>query len=411
MTVQTSSEAIAIDVPPGPIAEELGGGRPDELLTLAVEAFADADIASLSDDCLGDELTTMRRGIDRLEAEFSRRLVRFEAIEGYQAAGSANLISWLRTACRMGTSAAARRLHIARQLMELPGTATAWRRGEISTGHAAVIGRTVDDMGAERARSAEPLLLEAAAEDSTPGQVWLMGQQARHRLDPQGALDSANAVYARRHLNLVTNLDGALELVGLLDAEGGAVVRSAIDTLTRPLPGDERQPSQRRADALVEIARRQLDGGSLPGTGGQRPHLSLTVTEASLKGGEGVDPAELEWVGPVPLESARRLSCDAVRSVVTVDEHGAPLGVGRATRVVPPALRRALIVRDHGCRFPRCDRPPSWTDAHHLVHWADNGTTDLSNLVLLCRPHHRLVHEEGWSVQWGDDGQLLAAPP
>jgi hypothetical protein len=385
-------------------------GRADELLSLAVEAFADADIASATEAQLADELTSVRRSIDRLEAEFSRRLVRFEAIEGYETAGSANLISWLRTACRMGTSAAARRLHLARQMVELPETETAWRRGEISTGHAVVIGRTVDEMGAERARSAEPLLLEAA-EEMTPGHVWLVGQQVRHRIDPEGALEAANTVHERRRLNLVTTLDGAMELVGLLDSEGGAVLRTAIDALTRPLPGDERLSSQRRADALVELARRQLDSGALPAGGGQRPHLTLTVSEGSLRGADDAACADLEWAGPIVGATARRLSCDAVRSVVTVDERGKPLSAGRATRVVSPALRRALIVRDHGCRFPGCDRPPSWTDAHHIIHWADDGPTELDNLVLLCHPHHRFVHEEGWAIAWGEGGQVVVTPP
>lgn len=154
---------------------------------------------------LADDLAVMRRGIDRLEAQFSRRLVRFEAIKGYEVGGAANLLSWLRWNCRMGTSAAARRLHMARQLIELPQTESAWRRGDISTGHAAVIGRTVDDLGSEVAKSAEPVLLEAA-ERGHPGHVWLLGQQVRHTIDPDGALAAANAVYARRRLSLIANV-------------------------------------------------------------------------------------------------------------------------------------------------------------------------------------------------------------
>ena len=87
-----------------------------------------------------------------------------------------------------------------------------------------------------------------------------------------------------------------------------------------------------------------------------------------------------------------------------------PLTVGRATRTVPPSIRRALVVRDRGCRFPGCDRPPAWTDGHHLVHWADGGQTALENLVL-CRPHHRLVHEQRWTLRRDDGGEIVAAPP
>jgi 5-methylcytosine-specific restriction endonuclease McrA len=88
-----------------------------------------------------------------------------------------------------------------------------------------------------------------------------------------------------------------------------------------------------------------------------------------------------------------------------------PLTVGRSTRTVPAAIRRALVVRDRGCRFPGCDRPPAWADAHHLVHWADGGETDLENLVLLCRPHHRIVHEQGWTLGRDDGGDFVVAPP
>jgi hypothetical protein len=379
------------------------------LLGLAVEAF-DADPVADKVDVQSADLVAMRRGIDQLEAQFSRRLVAFDAVRGYEIAGAADLISWLRSACRMGTSAAARRLHLARQLTELPETEAAWRSGAISAGHAAVIGRTVDDVGTKGARAAEPALLEAA-ESMNPGHVWLVGQRLRHVLDRRGALTDANAVYARRRLHLTKGIEGEFALDGLLDPEGGALLRTAIDALTRPMPGDDRVASQRRADALVELARRQLDGGGLPTAGGQRPHLTVMVPAAALRREEGAPPAELEWAGPVVDEMARRLGCDAVVAAVGVDEGGAPLSVGRATRTIPPSLRRALTVRDRGCRFPGCDRPPAWSDAHHLLHWADGGETALENLVLLCRPHHRLVHEEGWTLQRDADGEVVAAPP
>jgi Domain of unknown function (DUF222)/HNH endonuclease len=244
-----------------------------------------------------------------------------------------------------------------------------------------------------------------------PGRVWLVGQRLRHVLDREGALAEANALYARRRLHLTKGMDGGFALDGLLDPEGGALLRTAIDALTRPMPGDDRVASQRRADALVELARRQLDGGGLPATGGQRPHLNITVPAAALRREDGAPPAELEWAGPVVDELARRVGCDAVTATLSVDEEGEPLSVGRATRTIPPSIRRALAVRDRGCRFPSCDRPPAWSDGHHLVHWADGGETALENLVLLCRPHHRLVHEEGWTLQRDAAGDLVAAPP
>jgi hypothetical protein len=387
-----------------------GGARGPRLLALAVDAFDAEELGAVDGETLSEELIGMRHSIDRLEAQFSRRLVRFDLVRGYEGAGAADLISWLRWACRMGTSAAARRLHLARQLTELPETEAAWRSGAISTGHAAVIGRTVDEMGDDGARAAEPTLLEAA-DRMNPGHVWLLGQRLRHTLDRERALADANAMYERRRLHLTRGLDGALTLDGLFDPEAGAILRTAIDALTRPLPDDDRIAPQRRADALVELARRQLDGGALPASGGQRPHLSVVVPAAALRHEAGAPPAELEWSGPIVDQTARRMGCDAVCSTVEVDEEGMPMTVGRATRTVPPSIRRALVVRDRGCRFPGCDRPPAWTDGHHLVHWADGGETALENLVLLCRPHHRLVHEQGWTLRRNGDGELVAAPP
>jgi 5-methylcytosine-specific restriction protein A len=108
---------------------------------------------------------------------------------------------------------------------------------------------------------------------------------------------------------------------------------------------------------------------------------------------------------------ARRIACDAAVTTVTVDGKGTPLDVGRTTRTIPPALRRAVVVRDGGCRFPGCDRPPEWTDCHHILPWAEGGATRLDNLVLLCQLCHTRVHEQGWRLQWGPAGKLLAEPP
>lgn len=121
-----------------------------------------------------------------------------------------------------------------------------------------------------------------------------------------------------------------------------------------------------------------------------------------MRGRSGAQPiddsalAETEYGHPLPQASLRRLACDATLTRLLLDSHSQPLDVGRATRTVPPALRRALNTRDGGCRFPGCDRPPGWTDAHHLTPWIDGGPTALHNLILLCRSHHRLIHDYGW---------------
>ena len=126
---------------------------------------------------------------------------------------------------------------------------------------------------------------------------------------------------------------------------------------------------------------------------GERPHVVVTVDLESLEGKPG-QRSELEDTGPITPETARRLACDAGVSRVIMRGASEPLDVGRKTPVVPSGMRRALVVRDRGCRFPGCGRPHAWCDAHHVEHWADGGETSLENLVLLCRPHHRAVHED-----------------
>jgi hypothetical protein len=204
---------------------------------------------------------------------------------------------------------------------------------------------------------------------------------------------------------------------GELDPENGqyliTALRAKVDAWARSRTQDLRIPAQRRADALGEICREWLDVAERPRIGGERPHVVVTVDLAALgarPGGRGV----LEDVGPVTPEAARRLACDASITRVITDACSEPLEVGRKTKVVSAAIRRAVAVRDGGCRFPGCERPPGWCDAHHVRHWADGGETGLSNLVLLCRLHHRLIHR-GFGVAMVDgrpefrrsDGTLL----
>jgi hypothetical protein len=190
-------------------------------------------------------------------------------------------------------------------------------------------------------------------------------------------------------------MDGMEAIDGLADAQGAAVLRTAIDALCRPLPGDTRTPAQQRFDALVELARRQLDRGELPTAGGERPHVGVTIPLETLEARAGAPAAELEWCNqPISGEAARRLACDAQISRIITDGASQPLDVGRATRTIPPALRRAVIARDKGCTAPGCDRPPAWCDVHHIIHWIDGGPTALWNLRLLCPLHHHDEHPE-----------------
>lgn len=162
---------------------------------------------------------------------------------------------------------------------------------------------------------------------------------------------------------------------------------------------------QRRADALVAMAESYLRHGPAGLSGGERQQIVVHVDAATLAGREP-GRCELEDGPALAAETVRRLACDASRVTVIEDERGQPLDIGRRTRTIPPAIGRALRARDRGCRFPGCCNT-RFVDGHHIRHWADGGATRLSNLVLLCRFHHRQVHEGNIQVQRLDDGGLV----
>ena len=120
---------------------------------------------------------------------------------------------------------------------------------------------------------------------------------------------------------------------------------------------------------------------------------------------------DLERIGPIARETACRLTCDSSITRVIMAGRSEILDLGRRTRLVTERLRHGLVIRDRGCRFPGCDRPPEWCDAHHITYWTDLGETSPENLVLLCRRHHVLCHEGGWQLARGPDGTVTATRP
>lgn len=309
--------------------------------------------------------------------------------------------------CKLSAGAAAERLTVARQVEQLPRTGQAFASGELSYQHVAVLARTAEHVGVQAVRKAEDALLKAA-ETRDPGQLVGVAKDFEHRVDPGAALAEANRAYQRRYLHIGEPVDGLVRLDGLLDAEGGAIVRRALNLGMLPEKNDERSAAQRRADRLVEIC-----GGYGHGKTGEasrpRPHLIIKATVDTLTKTAGAPAGETEDGGTLAAESVRRLACDA--SISRIVGSGELDGeISRASRTTPPSTRRALVARDGHCVFPGCDRPHMWCDGHHLKHWADGGPTKLSNLALLCRTHHRKVHEEGFTLV-RVDGRWLVRPP
>jgi Domain of unknown function (DUF222)/HNH endonuclease len=422
--------------------------QPDGLgpLAAAVDGLAAADLAALPDAEAAQRVLALRNLLDRLEGQWLRELA---VVDGLGAAGAdtgvvaPSTAAWLRGRLRAGHTTAHRWVQTARALFRGPlaGTGQALTEGELSPSHAAVLAAGTQDLPAATTAEAEPVLLELAGRLDPPGLRKVL-DHLRDVADPEAVDARAQRQHDRRGLWLSPTLAGMVALDGLLEPEAGETLLTALEPLARPASAeDDRSGSQRRADALTELARRALEGGRLPHSGGVRPQVIVTVDLVSLLGQPGLPGANGAWTGPLPAETARRLACDAAvtRVLVARDHrdgqavdgghhhqgyhrpgHGPgdtgdlatqlraaiavlpptlggpatqPLEVGRATRVVSAAQRTALGVRDGGCRYPGCDRPPAWCEAHHLRHWLHGGPTDLDNLVLLCRAHHRAVHE------------------
>jgi hypothetical protein len=199
---------------------------------------------------------------------------------------------------------------------------------------------------------------------------------------------------------------------GRFDPVGGATIRVALEAICgRAGVGDERCRARRLADGLVELATHALDHGFATERGTVRPHLQLTASVETVMGLVGAPGGELEYAGVVPAATVQRLACDASIRRVLLGPNSQVLDVGRARRVPSAPARAALRVRDRGCVWPGCERPASWTTAHHVLHWGEGGSTEVANLVLLCHRHHWSVHEGGWQVVRTEGREVLAIPP
>jgi hypothetical protein len=371
-------------------------------LRSATDELAAQDLRALADGELASDLDEIERAVRVLESERSRRLAEFERRGAHANDGFLSLSAWLVARHRLAPSTATRRVRVALAMQAMPQAAEACAAGELSDAAVAILASARDSYP-EAFAQCEEALLQAARTLPVAGlrNVVAYWQQAQ---DLARAEQDEDERFGRRRLHASPMLVGMVRVDGDLDPETGQMLLTALQTVmdadakTRPEP-ELRSPAQRRADALGEICRTWLDSSERPAILGERPHVVVTLDLNALEGRAG--RSELQDWGPVTPEMARRLACDAKVSRVITEGASRPLDVGRSTKVVPPALRRALTVRDRGCRFPGCGRPPSWCDAHHVVHWADGGDTALDNLVLLCRPHHRAIHR-GFGVQIRD---------
>jgi Domain of unknown function (DUF222) len=424
------------------------GGAGGEACLRALTARADAVLGELATAQVKGAQDPLGLAAWAKAAEAKLAAFRLAAVAEAQAQGAARkggalgVAEWL-TGQGSGAAAARREVALAEALAD-PAHAQArdaLASGRVGAEQAAVVtaatAALTDAVSAgQKARFEKELL--ANAEGMDPWQLRMAARRAAARVDPTGSGDLAKAEKAKRaQRELVTYPSrGMVVLAGQLDPEGAAYLSAALDPLSAPRPSgldgpDPRTPARRRGDALVELAQRAIAGGGLPPSGGTPTTVVVTMTldqllaaEAASAGsavagqGGGVvsggGAAQVRGgtvTEPISAQRARRLACDAQILPAVLSGASHVLDWGRAKRLATPAQRQALALRDRGCTYPGCSRPPAWTEAHHLVSWLDHGLTDLANLALVCRAHHDLLHHDRWTLTYHRDTGVTWHPP
>jgi len=371
-------------------------------------------------DELADQITTLAAQIHAATARLLELIAEFDGRRGWEREGHRSCAHWLAFRTGIDLGAAREKVRAARALTDLPRTRASMGRGELSFSKVRALTRVAT-------AETEADLIELARGCTTAQTERVVRAWKKHSRAAEADLE--RELHESRTLSVFPDDEGMYRVRGRVPAEVGALLMRAIEAASDALysgedaPGEtsHRQAARRRADALALIAERAMAAGfgadesPVSGTRAERYQVMLHVSAETLSAeGEG-DRSHLEDGTRVSAETSRRLACDAAVVRVTHGSDrggGADLGarlgpdaqlhVGRRTRTIPPALRRALDVRDRGCRFPGCGL--RFTDAHHVKHWADGGGTSLDNCLLLCKHHHRLMHEGRWRVRWADPG-------
>ena len=361
---------------------------------------------------LGDEIAELSAHLDAATARLLDLLRDFDARGGWD--GARSCAEWLSWRVGLDLGAARERVRVARALGGLPLLAAALARGELSYSKVRALTRVATPETEAR--------LLAVGRAGTAAHVEAIVRGWR-RVDRQVEAKEAKARHRGRSLQVYTDEDGMVVVRGRLSPEAGAVLVRALEAARDTLYKESRSVraagqgpvadpptfGQQQADALALVAETALQHGLDAGSGSERYQVVVHVDAPVL-----ADPAQpgqsvLEDGVHVPAETSRRLACGATRVELRHAGDGSVLDVGRRTRSIPPALRRALEARDRRCRFPGC--PARRTQGHHIHHWANGGSTRLDNLTLLCGRHHRAVHEEGYTVVREADGTLRFSTP
>jgi hypothetical protein len=343
--------------------------------------------------------------------------IKFDARGGW-GNGFRSCAHWLSWRVGLEPGAARERVRVVRALGSLPGLAQALARGELSYSKVRALSRVATPETEER--------LLAVGRAGTAEHVELIVRGWR-RMDRKAEAQETTRRHRNRALHVYPDGDGMVMIHGRLEPEIGALVMQALTAArealyrrrqatdvpagTSVVDGSPEAPTmeQQQADALALVAETMLHHGIDPGAPGERYQVVVHVDADVLADADVPGQSVLDGGARVPAGTSQRLACDANRVVMRHDSEGRTIEVGARTRTIPPALRRALQHRDRGCRVPGCGLP--FGQGHHIRHWAQGGPTTLSNLAMLCRRHHRAVHEEGYQVERLPDGDLKFRRP
>ena len=376
-----------------------------EIRPLEVVATA-APVVEL--DRLGDEIAELAAHLDAATARLLALIREFDARGGWNS-GFRSCADWLVWRVGLAPGPAREKVRVARALGTLPRLAQALARGLLSYSKVRALTRVATPETEER--------LLAVGRAGTAAHVERIVRGWR-RLDRQAEAREAARQHASRTLHVYPDSDGTVRIKGRLTPEVGALLvqalaaaRESLYQRRRDLESEPDPPTmeQQQADALSLLAETALHQGLDPGAPGERYQVIVHVDAPVLADADQPGQSLLEDGTRVPAGTSQRLACDASRVVMRHAPDGRLLEVGARTRTIPPALRSALHHRDRGCRFPGCR--VRFGQGHHIRHWAQGGPTTLSNLALLCRAHHRAVHEEGYEVNRRPDGELCFRRP
>ncbi|MGW4525796.1 DUF222 domain-containing protein [Amycolatopsis sp. NPDC004378] len=369
---------------------------------------------------LADRICSLLTVVRTAEAEIGSLLVEIESrgvldLFGYRSVP--RLLEHLADIPKSAAEAVVKRARALNPGRALDGTptpalapATAAAAGSLSNPMIDTIVTTLQQITPEHREDAEQHLLALATEAGYQ-QVAVLGTRILAHLDPDGtAPDETEPATPTRELSLRRKRSGVWELNGRFDDETGSRANALLDSLAqRRGTDDHRSPQERYGDAFSDAIDLALTTPDLPTQAGERAHVTVAISLDDLK--TGIGRAILGDTGTMSAAEARLHACDCTLIPAVLGSKSEPLDLGRRRRLIPNGIRHALFLRDRGCAFPGCHRPPRHCQGHHIRHWADGGPTNLANLVLMCAHHHRLLHRSGWEVRIAPDGLPEFLPP